>query len=160
MDTHNKRTMMDESLPIDVRRAAFRAHNRGESGDRTIRFTADIVTPDGSDTDAYGEPCLPGHGYKVESGWWAPEFSRFDVSDDPTYATTFVYHDDPDAEGPVEWLVTTLRNLLPGGVEDSDGRNYYAAGVLTDHATGTTVRPCAHIEGFSDEEIEAADAVL
>lgn len=39
-----------------------------------IRYTATLVTRDGSDS-ADGGPCGPGCGYAAESGWWDPTWS-------------------------------------------------------------------------------------
>jgi hypothetical protein len=35
---------------------------------RELYFSATIIILDGSDTNAYGEPCEPGQGYSEQSG--------------------------------------------------------------------------------------------
>jgi hypothetical protein len=57
---------------------------------RGLYWSATIVTFDGSDTSAYGEPCEPGRGYTERSGWWDPDGDYWRVHDRP---------DDASAEG-------------------------------------------------------------
>jgi hypothetical protein len=38
-----------------------------------LYWSATTITPDGSDTNAYGEACEPGRGYTEQSGWWDPD---------------------------------------------------------------------------------------
>jgi hypothetical protein len=46
---------------------------------RELYFSATIITLDGSDTNAYGEPCEPGQGYSEHSGHWDPDRSYWRV---------------------------------------------------------------------------------
>lgn len=54
-----------------------------------IKFTADVITPDGSDTNVYGEPCEPGQGDTLTQGWYDPEWSRTEVFEHPEYVRTY-----------------------------------------------------------------------
>jgi hypothetical protein len=125
-----------------------------------VRFTADIIRPDGSDTDVYGEPCEEGHGYVVESGWYAPSWSRDTVSDNPDYAQVDRWSDD-DSTDPVTWLadVLTERLGLVGSVGPF-GTSIYAAESDTDPYTGVAVRVAAHPDGFTGDDVSAAIDVM
>jgi hypothetical protein len=118
---------------------------------RRVYYTADLVIPDDSDTDHTGQPCEPGHGYRVESGWYDPDASRTTVHDEQDDVRPDIY--DPDDATPAEWLTERLTRRL-GTVEASDYRSIYAVDAH-DH-DGVSVRMAAHPKGFTDAEVDAA----
>lgn len=126
----------------------------------TVRFTADLIIPNDTDTDCYGEPCEPGCGYSVQSGWWAPRFTTYAVSEDRDYADTFTYAGDDIDLSPPAWLVHTLSEYLPGGIELGSAPSFCANGTLENHTTGESVRPAGHADGFTDAELNTAIALL
>src|SRR6266536_3028508 len=108
-----------------------------------VFYTASIITLDGSDTNAYGEPCEPGTGYTEQWGWWEPDRSYWRVREHRGDVSPDVY---PQAErhSPARWLAEQLTARL-GAVESYDhGRTFYRGheavypGRLTDLDTDTT----------------------
>ncbi len=82
-----------------------------------IYYTATIITFDGSDTNAYGEACEPGHGYREDSGWWDPKRSYWTVQADRARVTPDIC---PDRADPGQWLAARLAARL-GDLDDYDG---------------------------------------
>lgn len=121
----------------------------------TVQFSGDLITPDGSDTDGYGEPCEPGSGSTYASGWWAPRWTRFEVSDDPAYADTFTMPEDE--EDPAVWICDTVGEYMNwSAVEWDGGETIYAADAIEDYRTGRSIRPAAHVTGATPAQLEAA----
>jgi hypothetical protein len=46
---------------------------------RRVYYTGDLITPDDTDTDVYGEATEEGHGATLESGWISPDWSSYVV---------------------------------------------------------------------------------
>jgi hypothetical protein len=91
-----------------------------------VFYTASIITLDGSDTNAYGEPCEPGQGYTEQSGWWEPDRCYWQVR---THRTEVVPDSYPDTEhrSPAQWLADRLTARL-GTVGSYDhGHTFYGA---------------------------------
>lgn len=115
----------------------------------TIYYTADIFTPDDSDTNVYGEPCEPGYGQTMESGWYDESWDAWSVFDtrDEVRPDTIEFDDDRFEDG---W---TLDDLIEQdityrlGVLDSfDGGTAYAADARENYTTGVRVMLAAHVE--------------
>lgn len=123
----------------------------------SILYTADVITPDGSDTGVYGDACEPGHGATLESGWISPDWSCTTVYDASSDVAADAWK--PAGGAPVEWLTARLRDRL-GSVEDFDGGSIYAADADSDFVTGVSSRLAAHPKGFTPEEISAAVAAI
>lgn len=119
-----------------------------------VSRTADVITPDGSDTDVYGDPTEDGHGATLTHGWWAPEWSRWAVSEE--YDPAAVLTHTPEDGQPVAWLARMI--VCTVGTPDcwDGGRSIYSADACEDYATGVHVRPALHPEGFTPEEVAQA----
>ncbi len=127
---------------------------------KQIFYTADVIVPDGSDTDVYGEPCEPGHGAVLNMGWISPEWSRFEVHEKPEDVAPDVFEPDDETDDPAEWLASQL-NLRLGMVEDTTSSpTFYAIDASEQHTTGTSARLAAHAKGFTDEELERAYLIM
>jgi hypothetical protein len=87
-----------------------------------VYYTAIIVTVDGSDTTAGGEPCEPGHGYAVADGFWDPDRGYWRVHADRDQVTPDVYPAG-DPRSRVRWLADRLTARL-GSIEAADGRSF------------------------------------
>ena len=109
-----------------------------------IFYTGDIVRPDGSDTGVYGDPCEPGHGATLESGWIDPEWSRWEVCAAREDVRADVWH--PEAGPMIDWAVERILERL-GGVSDVNGTSVYAADSDQNISTGAALRMAAHIHG-------------
>lgn len=121
---------------------------------RKIYYTADLITPDGSDS-WNGEPCEPGTGAVVSNGWYSPDWSRTDVYDTREDVTPDVWGKDVD---PAVWLANTLNERLSGWPESNgDGTWYSGEGQDVDHCSGINVSVAAHAEGFTDTELGQAE---
>lgn len=128
---------------------------------RQVFYTGDMIVPDGSDTNAYGEPCEEGAGYELHQGWVDPEWSRFALWEDRDDVRPDVYGDDED-KSPAQWLADTITERC-GWVEASDSgvpRWFTAGDPLVNHTTGEEVTVAAHPEGFTDEEIVEAYRIM
>lgn len=108
----------------------------------TLYWTAIIITLDGSDTNAYGEPCEAGKGYIERSGWWSPDRFYWQAHDDRDQAAPDHY---PDGEprSPGRWLADQLLARLNAVASHDDGTFYGAfeavhPGRLTDLAADPT----------------------
>ena len=115
----------------------------------TIYYTADIFTPDDSDTNVYGEPTEPGHGETMESGWYDAAWDSFGVfpSRDDVRPDTIEADDDRFSDG------FTLDEIIAEGVSDAigavdsfDGVTAYASDPLQSYTTGVNVMLAAHVE--------------
>lgn len=129
---------------------------------RRVWLTADIIRPDGSDSDCYGEPCEEGHGYTLESGWYDPSWSWDSVCESRDDVRADVYDADADPSSdddpytPVTWLADTLTERL-GWVESvGSGGTLYSGQDDSHPYTGVSVRVAASVDGFTDAEIRAA----
>ena len=105
----------------------------------TIRFTADIITPDDTDTNVYGEPTETGYGESLESGWWDPNFSLWLVFEDKESALEIEVVDDEDA------IREEIEGVI-GAIDHYDGTSAYAADPIRNHYTGVSVMPAAHVQ--------------
>jgi hypothetical protein len=119
---------------------------------RYIRYTADVVTP-GGDTNAYGEPCEPGRGAALASGWCDP-----DRPEDTYVASGDVAFDrwGLDDGDPLSWLRYTIRKRV--GIPDYcefPPSTIYGNAYVHPH-TGVSVSVNAHIYGFTHMEIMEA----
>lgn len=129
-----------------------------------IRFTATIVTPDGSDTNVYGDPCEPGYGAIMEDGWWNPDWSPWEVWPEPE-SSKVIFVDGSDVDDYLQWFAETpmdraealravvLRAITEelGALDSFDGVTAYAADSLTHYGTGADVLPAAHVEWFASD---------
>src|SRR6266540_1100081 len=132
-----------------------------------IYYTATIITFDGSDTNAYGEACEPGHGYREDSGWWDPKRSYWTVQADRARVTPDICPDRPD---PRQWLAARLPARLTGPRSQQPGAvlgtrtllgDALAAGRLRPPNVGQrTISATAHADGFSDNDLRTAAARL
>jgi hypothetical protein len=116
-----------------------------------IYYTASLQEPDDTDTDAYGESCLPGHGYTERSGWWSPDWTRWEVYDLQNQVRPDTY-DSRDDRTPVQWAAETVMERL-GYVQGIDGgTTFYGVDPEQNYGNGTTVLPDAHLYGFNEDE--------
>lgn len=140
--------------------------------DRKIYYTADVIIPDGTDTNAYGEPCLEGHGYTIDQGWVSPDYSDAVTFDDQEDVRPDVY--DPDSghgwldPSPARWLAETVAARLghceadtslglPRWFRASDDHDRGIDPSLRDNSIVTLA---AHPYGFTDREIYVASRML
>ncbi len=133
---------------------------------RLVYYTADITRYDGSDTSPEGEDVPPGEGYKIESGWYDPSRAPGRVIDNREAVSPYRYDPsdleiDPGEFGytPAGWLAGQLRTYLEG-LAEPDGntptRTIYSSQAYEHPYEAYSVRPAAHPEGFTPEEIERA----
>lgn len=136
---------------------------------RSIYFSADVTTMDGSDTTDAGEYCGEGNGYTVESGWISPSWSRTTVHADRGDVTPDVYDASDLAIDPCEfdysplgWLVKRLNDTVyhieresVSGDADT-GVTLYASQADSDPYSGLDVRMAAHVYGYSLAQVEHA----
>ncbi|MDT5025778.1 MAG: hypothetical protein QOE61_2204 [Micromonosporaceae bacterium] len=92
---------------------------------RALYFSATIITLDGTDTNAYGEACEPGHGYNEQSGHWSPDQSYWTVHLDRSQVQPDIYL-DRGSRTPGQWLADRLTTRL-GTLETVDGNTFYGA---------------------------------
>jgi hypothetical protein len=118
-------------------------------------YTADKIVPDLSDTDCYGEPCEEGAGYRLESGWVDPCWSRNTVYDSAEHVAPDVYelHDGPL----IEWLTDQIINRLGWVDLDSGcGTTLLAAEFdVVDQYSGVQIRMAVHMENVPDAIVRA-----
>ena len=83
-------------------------------------MTADILTPDDTDTNCYGEPTEPGHGQTLESGWIDPSWSRWTVyQEQEDVRPIAVYLSDDGTLA--EWREATVREWFGDWFHGPDG---------------------------------------
>ena len=92
---------------------------------RALYFSATISTLDGSDTNAYGEACEPGQGYREQSGHWSPDRSYWSVYPDRSQVQPDVYP-ERGSRTPGQWLADRLAARL-GSIEPVDARTFSGA---------------------------------
>ncbi len=119
-----------------------------------IFYTGDLVTNDGSDTDGYGEPCEPGHGYEITNGWV-----------DMTWSKNTVYENQDDvsadewtpADGPmIDWAIRTIHERI--GFVETETANYgtlYAREPNNDVFGAWGISYAAHIYDASESVVSA-----
>jgi hypothetical protein len=137
------------------------------NGGRWVYFTGDVRTPDGSDTSIHGDPTEEGHGESLETGWIDPDWSLSTVHDKHTDVRPDIFDPadfDPadESRDPAVWLVSVLDNRL-NGIERQPGGTgtiYSADHIDVNHYTGVTVHLAAHPEGFTEDEITRAWAII
>jgi hypothetical protein len=157
------------------------AHQADRAPQRRLYFSATIITMDGSDTNAYGEACEPGHGYTETAGWWNPDDEPWSVRRHRDHARPDRFP-HPAATSPARWLADHLTQRL-GPVDHFDGeRTFYSAEELvrdSDTAPPRSVSGGAihdprrvlpvgaqclsaagHAHGFTSDEIVAAVGLL
>jgi hypothetical protein len=128
-------------------------------GEYKVYYTGDLVTPDGSDTWVYGDPCEPGAGAALESGWLDPDWTRWEVYQERDHVRPDVMPDDYDGT-PAQWLAETVGDRL-GAIDSMDGTGtFYAADSDQNYTTGQELSMAAHAEGFTDAEVAAAEGIL
>jgi hypothetical protein len=109
-----------------------------------VFYTADIVTPDGSDTGVYGDPCEPGHGATLESGWVDMDYDQWTVYDD----SSDVRPDLVEGETLTELAESTADAILSriGVPESLDNHStIYGADADQNHRTGQEAMRAAHL---------------
>lgn len=115
----------------------------------TIYYTADLFTPNDSDTNVYGEPCEAGYGESIESGWHDPDWSTWTVflTKDQVRPDTIESNDDRFEGG---W---SLNDLIEqdiearlGSIDSFDGMTAYASDPKINYTTGVRVMLAAHVE--------------
>jgi hypothetical protein len=119
-----------------------------------IYYTGDLMTPDGSDTDCYGDGCEPGSGFTLENGWVDPDWTLSEVRES---------HDDvcPDAYDPengplIEWVTDTIISRIGLPEEGSERGTFYACdSEIISHYTGQEIRLAAHVYGASPAVLSA-----
>lgn len=112
----------------------------------TIYYTADIITPDDTDTDTYGDECEPGDGLAIESGWYDADYSAWEVFEDQVDVRPDLIVSDALEDGATldELIIETITSRL--GVLDSfDGESAYAADAQENYKTGASVMLAAHV---------------
>jgi hypothetical protein len=140
----------------------------------SVRFTADLIVSDGSDTNAYGEECEEGSGYTLESGWYSPDWSRWEVDESPTYAKVYTFdgtadcchwdrvYDVADHEPGraciVLWLSRLIADYLEGFPEDNGDGTVYSGESYSHPYKGKSIRPAMHVEGLDDHLDVIAEA--
>lgn len=105
-----------------------------------VFFTGDLITPDDSDTDVYGEPTEAGHGAHLDSGWVSLDWdsgktvyeNREDVGPD-----RYTPDDEPPTEDdyPHDWSPSGARctRSRPGGGGCRTAGNGDDNGPCTEH---------------------------
>lgn len=133
---------------------------------RQIFYTADLITPDGSDTTSDGDGCEPGMGYTCESGWWSPDWSTWTVHDSQESVRPDEYDASWECVSVAEWAVGQMGIRLEGWAEASHwpptGREttYYSSDSYTHPYKGVSIRPAAHLYGFKRHELRRISELL
>lgn len=109
-----------------------------------MTYSADVVVLDGSDTNACGEGCAPGQGYRQVTKHSYFRADRFDAAAGVSRGG---------------WLAATLRERL-GRVEAWNGGETFYAAAERDDGPGRTAMVSACAKGFTDDElVEAAESL-
>lgn len=115
----------------------------------TIYYTADVFTPDESDTNVYGEPCEPGHGETMESGWFDESWDAWGVHEKKSMVNPdTIETDDPrfdDGFNLDDLIVQDIGDRI-GAIDSFDGDSAYAADPQQNYRTGVRVMIAAHVE--------------
>jgi hypothetical protein len=129
-----------------------------------IWYTGEVLRPDGSATDVYGQACESGYGQQMVSGWIDPDWSL---------STVHARREDvrPDqwapGDGPViEWLIERIAARLgwvdlavgPRWAANMRGTFYAVDAAILDFESGVRVRLAAHIGGAVGDAVQAAVA--
>ena len=126
-----------------------------------VYFTGTLMTPDGTDTNCYGEPCLEGHGYTMDIGWVDPDWSLWEVQPDREDVRPDCMDADDDEQTPAEWLADVLDKRLHGVWLEWDGRDViYDSEEHRNEATGESLMMAAHPQGFTARQIDEALTLL
>ena len=115
----------------------------------TIYYTADIFTPDDSDTNGYGEPCEAGHGETIESGWYDEGRVAWGVflTKDQVWPDVINYDDDRFDDGyTLDQLVKETIKARLGSIDSFDDTTAYAADPKINYTTGVRVLLAAHVK--------------
>ncbi len=114
----------------------------------TIHYTADVFTPDDTDTNVYGEPCEAGHGQTMESGWydeawdaWGVFETREEVRPDTIESDDGRFDDGMTLDEIVEQVIGSKI----GAIDSFDGDTAYAADPRENYETGVMVMRAAHV---------------
>lgn len=112
----------------------------------TIYYTAYLFTPDDSDTNVYGEPCEPGYGENVQSGWWSPDFSYWEVNESRNQAEPdIVVSDGLLDEREYKELIEEVIESRIGAIDSFDGDTAYASDPRINYITGVHLMCAAHV---------------
>lgn len=122
-----------------------------------VFYTGTIITPDGSDTNVYGEGCEPGMGARMESGWIDPDWTLWEVNEERESVCADEW--SADSGSMIEWLVSTIIGRL-GYVEDNGDGTFYASHEVNDYRTGATVMLAAHVKDCPDAVLSAVSYSL
>ena len=115
----------------------------------TIYYTADVFTPDDTDTNVYGEACEQGYGEAMESGWydeawdaWGVFETRDEVRPDTIESDDDRFNDEFTLDDLIEQDITARL----GALDSFDGATAYAADSQQNYQTGVRVMVAAHVE--------------
>ena len=114
----------------------------------TIYYTADIFTPDDSDTNVYGEPTEPGYGQTMESGWYDAAWDQWGVFEtrDEVRPATIESDDERFDDGyTLDEIVVQVIESHIGAIDSFDGDTAYASDNRINYTTGVQVRIAAHV---------------
>lgn len=124
--------------------------------DARIYYSATVITLDGSDLNAAGEPCEPGKGYTERHGYIDPDWSVFEA-EDITREQAACDRVPDDERDPARWVADKIRERI--GLPEGDGGNhFYAADSVK--SEGREAMLCAHVHGMSDGRLAAVWDVL
>jgi len=115
----------------------------------TIYYTADLYTPDDSDTNVYGEACEPGYGETMEQGWHEPDWSTWTVFEtkDQVRPDTIESDDDRFDNGfTLDDLIEQDITARLGAIDSFDGETAYGSDPHENYTTGQRLMVAAHIE--------------
>lgn len=133
---------------------------------RKIFYTADVVTPDGSDTSPDGDATLEGHGATLANGWITPDRPQdvYDTREEvaPDVFDASEYDTDDAQRHPAFWAVSTLTDpdrlyVVEGpqgaGRSVDSGELTVYSGHSAEDLAGVSVSMAAHLSGFTPAEI-------
>jgi hypothetical protein len=111
-----------------------------------IYWTGDLIRPDDTDTNVYGEACEPGYGQTMESGWVDPNWSvwltwdnKEDVKPDVLEAWEL-----EEGESVDEAILRLIEERI--SIDSFDGTTAYAAMPYEHYKTGESMMLAAHVE--------------
>lgn len=127
-----------------------------------IYYTADLTTPDNTDENCYGEPCQPGYGYSLESGWLDPDWSIWEVQENrEDVSPDEIGPDEIEEAGSLKKAIEEAITSRLGTLDSWDGISAYAADDVQNYKTGERVMMAAHVytnrgkHRNTDEEVTA-----